>query len=97
MPIEKTIKVRIFLDVENNNKFVCGKKRAREDIEMFVLSEYDMKKINECEYDLVIPYETDAGLEKEIYDIMSRVESHADTRNCFTESSVTEIGGDRSW
>lgn len=97
VPIEKSIKVRLFLDVENNNKFVRGKKRAREDIEMFVLSEYDMKKINECEYDLIIPYETDEDLEKEIYDIMSRAESHADTRNCFTESDVTEVDGDRTW
>ncbi|CAN5273291.1 hypothetical protein BH10PSE19_BH10PSE19_17070 [soil metagenome] len=96
-PIEKTIKVKLYLEVENNNKFIRGKKRAREDIEIFVLSDYEMKKLNECEYQLVISYETEEDLEKKIYNIMSRAGSHADTRNCFTESDVTEINGDRRW
>jgi len=36
--IMKHIKISLWLRVENNNKFVRGKKRAREEIENIVLS-----------------------------------------------------------
>jgi DNA invertase Pin-like site-specific DNA recombinase len=91
------VKIRLSLDIENNNKYVRGKKRARESVELMVLSDYDMKKLNEWEYHLIIPYETEAALEKEIYEIISRANSVADSRNCFIEAYVSEVGGDRSW
>ena len=43
-PQPKTLKVTLHLVVENNSKFVRGKKRSREDIERFVLSHYGMRK-----------------------------------------------------
>ena len=38
------LKVTLHLRVDNNNKFVRGKKLSREDIEQFVLSQYGMRK-----------------------------------------------------
>jgi DNA invertase Pin-like site-specific DNA recombinase len=40
----KIMRVELYLDVENNNKFVRGRKRAREDIEHFVLARYKARK-----------------------------------------------------
>ena len=37
----KVATIRLTLRIENNSKFVRGKKRAREDIERYCLSEYD--------------------------------------------------------
>ena len=41
---KKIVQVEMWLRVERNNKYVRGKKRAREEIERYVLSEYEMKK-----------------------------------------------------
>lgn len=97
VPIKKTIKVRLYLEVENNSKFVRGKKRAREDIEMFVLDYYSVEKISEDEYELIISYENDEGLENEIGQIFRGMSSHADTRNCYIEADISEVDGERRW
>ena len=96
---EKKIKVKLWLRVENNNKFVRGKKRAREEIERLVLSQYQMKKLYKdgWEYELTIPYENDKDLDDTIYEMLSESESTADMRHCFIETDVTAIGSDRSW
>lgn len=91
------ITVTLWLRVENNSKFVRGKKRAREDIEYMVLDHYDMKKLAACEYELTITYKDDADLDKQIHDMLTECEHFADLRNCFTESDVRENGTDRSW
>ena len=95
----KKIKVNLWLRVENNNKFVRGRKRARENIEIFILSEYNMKKLNKdgWEYELTIPCENDEDLDDTIYDMLSEIDQMADRRNCFTEADVTAIDSDRSW
>jgi hypothetical protein len=95
----KQIKVNLWLRVENNNKFVRGRKRARENIERFILSEYNMKKLNKdgWDYELTISYENDEDLDETIYDMLSEIDAMADLRNCFTEADVTAIGSDRSW
>ncbi len=94
---QKTTTVELWLRVENNNKYVRGKKRAREDIEYFVLSHYYMKKLSECEYELTVSYSDDQHLNEQIHQILIEAESQADSRHCFTESDVREIGTDRSW
>ncbi|MBF0510019.1 MAG: hypothetical protein HQK57_13985 [Deltaproteobacteria bacterium] len=93
------MRVKLWLQVENNSKFVRGKTKAREDIERFVLREYNMKKPEKdgWEYELTIPYENDADLDKTIYDILAEMESTADIRHCFIEANVTAIDSDRSW
>jgi hypothetical protein len=40
----KIMRVELYLTVENNNKFIRGRKRARKDIEQFVLARYKIRK-----------------------------------------------------
>jgi hypothetical protein len=93
----KTTTVTLWLRVENNNKFVRGKKRARANIETFHLRRYQMKKLNDVEYELTFSHEDDAHLDKQIYDLLREIDEEADCRNCFTEADVRENGADRSW
>ncbi len=93
----KTTTVTLWLRVENNSKFVRGKKRSRENIENYHLRRFGMKKLNECEYELTFSYTDDADLEQQIYDLLQEIEREADLRYCFTEADVCEKGTDRSW
>ncbi|MBM3210636.1 hypothetical protein FJZ33_00335 [Candidatus Poribacteria bacterium] len=95
----KHIKVELWLRVENNNKFIRGRKRAREEIESWVLSRYDMKKKRKdgWEYELTIPYENDEDLDDIIYDMLQEASDIADGRYCFIESDVRDMDSDRSW
>ncbi len=95
----KQIKVELWLRVENNNKFIRGRKRAREEIESWVLNRYDMKKKHEdsWEYELTIPYENDEDLDDIIYDMLDEASNIADSRYCFIESDVRDMDSDRSW
>jgi len=94
----KTIMVRLWLRVENNNKYVRGKKRAREEIEQFVLRPFAMRKLDPSEYELTIEYESEEELDRIIYrDILGEAASQADQRHCFIESDVREVGTERSW
>jgi hypothetical protein len=97
---KKTIQVELWLRVENNNKYIRGKKKVRERIEESILCHYGMeKKANGCEYILTIPYSTDEELDSIIYDdILREAESLADLRYCFTEADVRALdGSERSW
>jgi len=53
---DRVMKVFLSLDIENNSKFVRGKKRSRETIERSVLNQYNMKKLSETDYELSVPY-----------------------------------------
>lgn len=98
---EKTIKVNLWLRVENNNKFVRGKTMSRLRIEESILNQYDMVKLRPdgWEYHLTIKYRTDEELNQIIYeDILQEAERMADLRNGFTEADVTALdGSERSW
>ena len=88
------MKVRVWLRVENNSKFVRGKGKAREEIERRVLSRYSMESPDKKrgEYLLSIPYTTDEELDRIIYnEIWQEAESIADLRNCFTEGDVISL------
>ena len=100
-PPKKTMRVELYLQVENNNKFVRGKTRSREEIEWDVLSRYQMEKPDKDRgrYLLTIPYETDEELDRIIYDDILR-EAHfiADLRHGFIEADVISLDDpDRSW
>jgi hypothetical protein len=88
---QKIVEVELWLRVERNSKFVRGKKKAREDIEQYVLSRFDMEKKEKdgWEYTLRIPYTNQEDLEKTVYDIYSEMESQANLRNCFIEADIT--------
>jgi predicted transcriptional regulator len=89
-PSPKTLQVAMHLVVENNNKFVRGKKRSREEIEQFVLGRYNMRKPdpNGCDSELTIPYENDKDLDDTVRDIIREASNIAETRNGFIESDV---------
>lgn len=55
---EKIATIRLTLCIENNSKFVRGKKRARQDAERYCLEEYDAKQLPSGEYELKVPYST---------------------------------------
>jgi DNA invertase Pin-like site-specific DNA recombinase len=99
-PEQKTLKIELYLRVENNNKFVRGKTRARQAIEDFVLRPYAMEKPRQdgWEYRLTLPYDADEQLDNLIEDILQEAHSTADAYNCFIEADVRALdGSDRSW
>ena len=99
-PQPKTLKVTMHLVVENNNTFVRGKKRSREEIEQFVLSHYGMHKpdTNGCDYELTIPYENDQDLDNTIHAILQEASHIADSHNGFIEAEVlARDGSERYW
>ena len=97
----KVMKVTLWLRVENNNKYIRGKKKVRQEIEDRVLSRYQMKQDRPggCEYELSIPYETDKDLDETIYDdILYTANWIAESRHCFIETDVVAVDDpDRSW
>ncbi len=57
--------ILLSLRVENNSKFVRGKKRATENIEWYCLQEYSAKQRPTGEYELKVPYSDDKDLDKD--------------------------------
>jgi DNA invertase Pin-like site-specific DNA recombinase len=97
---KQVMKVELWLRVERNNKYVRGKKRAREEIERYVLAQYEMKKPRKDSWDYIlsIPYETDEELDDLVYDLLQEAASIADARNCFIEADARAMdGSDRAW
>jgi integrase len=93
----KTAVIELWLRVENNNKFVRGKKRARADIENFHLRRFGMKKIRECDYELTFTYADDADLDDQVYGLLRDISNEADLRYCFIEADARERDGERHW
>ena len=94
---KKTAVITLWLRVENNSKFVRGKKKVRERIEDYLLSDYQMKNLSNWEYELIFKYEDDKDLEKQVYDLAGEMESEADLRNCFIEADFYEKSTERSF
>lgn len=88
-----TTRVRLWLQVENNSKFVRGKTKSREEIEQCCLSSYQAKKltIDGNEYELTFQYRDEQDLQKQIDCLVNDMEDIAASRNGFTESEFTEI------
>ena len=93
----KVATIRLTLRIENNSKFVRGKKRARENIERYCLSEYDGQRLPSGEYELKVPYSSDDDLDKRMHELLGDISSEADDRNCFSESDARMDGTDRYW
>ena len=94
---EKIATIHLDLRVENNSKFVRGKKKVIEAIEQFHLQAYGGTLLRTGEYELKIPYRTDEKLDQTLYELMQEMDNEADLRHCFTESSASMPGTDRSW
>jgi DNA invertase Pin-like site-specific DNA recombinase len=101
-PIQpKTMRLELYLTVENNNSFVRGKTKSRDDIEWDILRRYQMEKPDKDghRYILTIPYQTDEELDRIINeDILGEAHRIADLRNGFIEADVIALDDpERSW
>lgn len=93
----KLATIRLTLRIENNSKFVRGKKRTREDVERYCLAEYDGKRLSSGEYELKVPYSSDDDLDKRMNELLGDISSQADDRHCFSESEACMEGTGRCW
>ncbi len=95
--VERVAIITLRLAVENNSKFVRGRKRAKENIERYCLEPYEMKLLESGNYALSIPYRSDEELDKTVYDLLTEVSKEAEMRNCFIEANAWEEGTERRW
>lgn len=96
--IEKIAKIDLWVSIENNNKFVRGKKKTRERIEND-LRYYSMKKSDpkSCEYILQVKYREIEDLENTVYDILREIHMEADMNNCVIEADARCVELGLSW
>jgi hypothetical protein len=93
----KIATILLTLRIENNSKFVRGKKRAIEHIESLYLEDYDAKRLPNGEYELKVPYDTDEDLDEAVNELLSDIACDADDRHCFSESEARMEEPDRHW
>jgi len=95
----RTTKMIMWLVVENNSKYVRGKGKTRQAIEMQLLPGFQARKLskNGCEYELTFIHEDDDDLEEQIYGLSAEMSIEADFRNGFIEVEFQEVGTDRFW
>ena len=89
----------MWLRVENNSKFVRGKTRVRQEIEDYLSTYYEMKKIGKdsWDYKITVKYKTEKELDSEVEEIIYEMADIVDMRNCFTEHSIHSEKLDKSW
>lgn len=87
-----SIAIKLCLRIENNSKFVRGKKPSTEDIENWVIPNYDQayKKLHTGEYLLEVPYINDKELDDKMEQLLVDIALAADNRNCHTEETSIE-------
>lgn len=95
--VERVGTITLRLAVENNSKFVRGRKRAMENIERYCLEPYGMKRLETGHYELAIPYRSDDELDKTVHDLLTEISQEAEMRNCFIEANAWEEGTERRW
>jgi len=93
----KVATILLTLRIENNSKFVRGKKRTIEHIESFYLKEYYAKRRPNGEYELKVPYGSNEDLDNTVNELLSDIACDADERLCFSESDARMEGTDRNW
>ena len=93
----KVATLEVELRVENNSKFVRGKKKTQEDKEYDWSFYYDMEKTSSGDYILKTPYESEQELEETVYGIISEAQSTADIRYCQVECFVKHIETGKQW
>jgi predicted transcriptional regulator len=95
--VERVATITLRLAVENNSKFVRGRKRAKENIERYCLEPFDVKRLESGNYELTVPYQSDEELDKAVYDLLTEISQEAEMRNCFIETDAWEEGTERRW
>ena len=93
----KVATILLMLRIENNSKFVRGKKRTIEHIESFYLKQFDAKRRPSGEYELTVPYDSDENLNDTVNELLNDIASDTDDRHCFSESDARMEGTDRHW
>lgn len=94
----KTTQIRLWLQVENNNKFVRGKTKSREEIDRLCLAQYNAKRLSSDgnEYDLTFRHKDEKDLKNQINRLAIDMACIADARNGFTECDFTDMGTGKS-
>lgn len=95
--IERAATITLRLAVENNSKFVRGRKRAKENIERYCLEPFGVKRLESGNYELTVPYQSDEELDKAVHDLLGEISQEADMRNCFIEADAWQEGTERRW
>jgi DNA invertase Pin-like site-specific DNA recombinase len=92
-PVLKATQVKLWLQVENNSKFVRGKNKSRAEIEEFCLVRYQAKKLSPdgFEYELTFQHADDADLQEQVNELSMEMERIANLRNGFTEADFTNL------
>jgi DNA invertase Pin-like site-specific DNA recombinase len=92
-PVLKATQVKLWLQVENNNKFVRGKNKSRVEIEEICLARYQAKKLSPdgFEYELTFHHTDEADLQEQINELARDMEDIADSRNGGIEADFTDI------
>jgi DNA invertase Pin-like site-specific DNA recombinase len=93
----KVATILLSLRIENNSKFVRGKKRTIEHVESLYLEDYDARRRPNGEYELKVPYDTDKDLDEAVSELLSDIACDADDHHCFSESEARMEGTDRHW
>ncbi|MDP1624131.1 MAG: LytTR family DNA-binding domain-containing protein [bacterium] len=97
---ENTIRLQMWLEVENNNKFVRGRKTSLERIERYLEQYYNARKLHKdgMEYELTVTYTDDADLDRTVYEIVGEIDGIADLRHCCIECDLWAVDDpDRRW
>ncbi|PXX58929.1 hypothetical protein SAMN05660489_04787 [Pseudomonas sp. LAMO17WK12:I10] len=95
--VERVATVTLRLAVENDSKFVRGRKRAKENIERYCLEPLGVKRLESGNYELTVPYQSDEELDKAVHDLLSEISQEAEMRNCFIGADAWEEGTQRRW
>lgn len=95
--VERVATITLRLAVENNSKFVRGRKRAKENIERYCLEPFGVKRLESGNYELSVPYQSEDELDKAVHDLLSEISQEAEMRNCFIEADAWEDGTERRW
>ena len=86
------------LTLENNSKFVRGKKKIREEI-LYFLEEYKVRRYEGHAYDyiLTVSYDNDEELDSIIEYIYTEIASRANWRSCYLEINISSLDGQKRW
>ena len=95
--LSKIATILLTLRIENNSKFVRGKKRTIEHVENLYLERYNAKRRPSGDYELKIPYDTDEDLDEVVHELLSDIACDADDRHCFSESEARMKDTERYW
>ena len=84
--------ILLCLRIENNSKWVRGKKRSIDDIERYCLKEYNAKQRPDGDYELQVPYSSDEELDETMNELLGDIASQADDRHVAPDGTLRKDG-----